>query len=162
MSNIVDINYEYLIIDCGYHDRLAEYAEKIKEMMEEEFSGYGFDDEGDWEDERGQKHFADHFPSLLCIRNRRQKKVFDIYKYTDKKHEEHIGVTKKLYKSVGKDSTGGIFFYCTRTGDAMIIMKILMKFRHCACFGFGALSSMQYITKEGHTALYMHFDTESG
>lgn len=75
-------------------------------------------------------------------------------------------IAQKLFQVCDK-MAGVICFKCDNIGKAMIIVKILMGMKYCACFETSTLYSMKYLemnldTTTKKKALVMTFDTESG
>ncbi len=173
----LDIDFDYIVINCGYALRLSQ--ERINEVCED--NGYDVDD----------------IPFKLLFLSGTYYKYYHMHhKFIDRiieyedgakeLYEKLIGSTKLNFDTLFKKNVGEVELnylknsnkykkatdlkkmkmiknlHSLKWWDFAAISEILMKCNHCGCFNWGNMYGVKIITVDNMRILSVGFDTESG
>jgi len=126
-------DFDYLILGCGYVDRLSEHIDAI--IKEEKDGNAGIH-------------------SFLFLRN------WGHNSFIQPDHDDVHGAFMEVKKRFGyvKDSVCLKGDY----GDVDFVVHELRNLRHCGCWGDKPSKVVSFVTKNGKRVLYEEYDTESG
>lgn len=138
--------WDYLVVDCGYVERLYKYADEIKEETAFE------NDEG--EDDHALMFFVnyDYDPKT-------KESTYHCHPHQadpDHVYDALLGLiqTKRL---------NSVQAVCFKQADLDVgLVTMLTEYQHCGCFGEHPYLVASFKTETGKTVLYQKFDTESG
>ncbi len=139
---IMDLDFDYLIIQCGYTGRF-ENVDLEKYECDEEYQIIKFLYTYDtiWGAHRGLRLSSKKESHAIA------NEIFQI----STKHKS------KIYNN------GTVVYQCGNwISSGMYILQKLMNLNHCAFFDFESVSNMKIISDNGIKILYLSFDTESG
>jgi len=141
------VHWDYLIVDCGYVDRLIKRKDDI-------ISKTTIDADDNNDEEHALMFFID----------------YDYNSDTKKSSYKRIPIQPDDYDVWGalmglikQKKLSSVQAVCFKQGDWDVnLVEMLQKYRHCACFGGSPYIIASFKTKNGKIVLYKKFDTESG
>lgn len=149
MSDLQSIDlhhWDYLVIDCGYIDRLYNKADDIIERL----GGIN---------EETKEHPLIFF---MDYEYHGEDKPITYSKFSHQPDVDRVYVAlKRLCRKKALDINGAV---CFRNPDYQDEdpLNVLISYQHCGCFGREAYKIYSFTTKTGKKVLVKHFDTESG
>jgi len=139
-------DWDYLVVDCGYVDRLVQYTDDIIEKTKRDLDD---DDEGSEEVEHPLIFFMDSVGSKTYELTEVQPDTVEVY--------------DALMKLILKDKIYVRGAVCFKQGDWDVdLVEMLTEYQHCGCFGTTPYQVASFTTESGKKVLYKKFDTESG
>lgn len=152
---IQTIDFDYVVIQCGYTNRLSiKSLKKINDNDDDDDEDYGTSEFLYAFDRFCSKH--DGYCGSNCLRLTTNKKYHQIAS------KVHTIVEKNIPYGNGY-SCGSVVYKCRNSfSSALHIIKKLIKLNHCAMFYIETLCLSEYIIEDDIKIMYLSFDTESG
>lgn len=179
---IQTIDFDYVVIQCGYTDRLS--IKQLEKINDDDQDDDEYDEDEDDEDDYGTSNFLYEFDSSICkYSGYSSKQDCTCCKYsgycrkqdcstclrltTNKKYHKiankvHTIVKKNIPYSSGYDRGSVVYICRNEFSSALHIIKKLIKLNHCDMFNIDTLSESKYVIEDDIKIMYISFDTEYG